>query len=99
MNQQKVELTANAAKLLHKLGTDDAVRAAFENNPVATLADYGLELDPNLVPNAVSLPSKQAFQATFDQHIDWLTDPKAQMAFIFTVFFSGSTGSGQGGNG
>lgn len=98
MDKNKVELTASAAKLLQKLGTDDQVRADFANDPVGTLASYGLELDPSLVPNGINLPSKQAFQQAFDQHIDWLTDPKSQMAFIFTVFFSGGQGN-QGGNG
>ncbi len=97
-NKEKIELTASAAKLLHKLGTDDAVRAAFTSNPVETLAEYGFALDPNLVPNAVELPTKEAFQQAFDQHINWLVDPAAQMAFLFTVFFAGNVGA-QGGNG
>jgi putative modified peptide len=101
MDKNKVELTVNAVKLLQKLGTDDGVRAALVSDPVGTLAGYGLQLDPALAPNSITLPSKEAFQDAFGQHVDWFSDPAAQMAFIFTVFFSGNSGSsgGQGGNG
>jgi putative modified peptide len=90
----EIELTANAAKLLQKLGTDDGERQAFERDPRGTLAKYGLNLDPALVPNAVTLPPKEDFQREFDRHIDWFTNRAAQMAFIFTVFFSGKVGQG-----
>lgn len=93
----ELELTASAAKLLQKLGTDDEERQALERDPRGTLAKYGLDLDPGLVPNVVNLPAKEDFQREFDRHIDWVTNPKVLMAFIFTVFFSDrSSPGGQG---
>jgi putative modified peptide len=49
---------AEALKFLERLATDDDFRGELAANPDAVLRDHGIELDPENVPESVSLPSK-----------------------------------------
>lgn len=48
-----------AQALLARLAEDDELRARLEANPVATLAEFGFEIDPAIAPYRVTLPSKE----------------------------------------
>lgn len=48
----------DARALLQRLVEDDEFRAKMELEPIAAFAEYGYEIDPSIVPFAVTLPSK-----------------------------------------
>lgn len=50
-------------KVLDRLGSDDQFREKFLGDPVAALAEHGVQIDPADVPAVRSLPSKEALQA------------------------------------
>ena len=56
----------NARSLLQRLASDDAFRAAMEQNPVAAFAEYGFNLDPSILPESVNLPSKEEIEANLE---------------------------------
>lgn len=45
--------------LLQGLAEDDALRERMETDPVATLAEFGFEVDRSIAPPRVALPSKE----------------------------------------
>lgn len=49
-------------QLLGRLGSDDAFREKFIGDPVAALAEHGVQVDPADVPAVRSLPSKETFR-------------------------------------
>lgn len=55
----------NSRALLERLMNDE-FRAQLEANPVATLAEFGFDVDPKIAPYAVSLPSKEHIKENFE---------------------------------
>lgn len=49
-------------KILQLLASDDAFREKMLGDPVAALAEHGVEADPAQVPATRRLPSKQELQ-------------------------------------
>jgi putative modified peptide len=45
-----------ASELLHKLAEDDAFRSRYETDTVALLAEYGIEVPPDRLPERVVAP-------------------------------------------
>lgn len=50
-------------QLLGRLGSDDAFREKYLGDPVAALAEHGVEVDQADVPAVRSLPSKDVFRS------------------------------------
>lgn len=53
----QVALDDTSAGFLAQLARDSDLRAALERDPVATLASFGIRIDPESVPESVTLPS------------------------------------------
>ena len=70
-------------ELLQKLATDDAVRESVESDPVNTFAEYGLDLDPALVPKGVTLPSKEDILENLEEYVE----KGAEDTFFLIIFF------------
>jgi putative modified peptide len=49
---------AQALKFLERLATDDDFRDELARDPGGVLGDHGIELDPESVPDTVTLPPK-----------------------------------------
>jgi putative modified peptide len=49
---------AEALKFLERLATDDDFRDELARDPGGVLSDHGIELDPENVPDTVTLPPK-----------------------------------------
>ncbi|MEO7326146.1 MAG: NHLP-related RiPP peptide [Dokdonella sp.] len=47
-------------QILERLGTDDQFRERMLGDPVAALAEHGVQVDPSTVPHVRTLPSKEA---------------------------------------
>ncbi|HZX78939.1 NHLP-related RiPP peptide [Lysobacter sp.] len=56
----------NTLELLQRLADDDDFRSRLEANPVATLAEYGFQVDPAIAPFAAHLPSKEHIRDNMD---------------------------------
>lgn len=54
------------SQILQRLSTDDAFREALLGDPVGTLKQYGVEVDPASVPHARSLLPKNATASQLD---------------------------------
>jgi len=53
----------NTLELLQRLADGDDFRSRLEANPVATLAEYGFQVDPAIAPAVAHLPSKEHVRA------------------------------------
>lgn len=45
---------------------DDEFRAQLQANPVATLAEFGFDIDSEIAPHGITLPSKEHIKENFD---------------------------------
>lgn len=57
--QNFVSLDTSSATFLAQLASDANLRAAVKSDPVATLAQFGIDVDPADVPSTVELPSAE----------------------------------------
>ncbi len=55
----RVRVNERALEIVQRLATDDAFRDEFESEPAAALAEYGIAVDPEKVPESVELPPKE----------------------------------------
>jgi hypothetical protein len=51
--------TESAQRFLELLSEDDAFRTGLAQNPRSVLAEYGVDVSPELVPAQVKIPSKR----------------------------------------
>jgi putative modified peptide len=65
--------------LLGMLANDDDVRARFEANPAAVLAEHGIDFDPANLPSPVKLPSKEELQQTMEERLKAAQDETVKM--------------------
>ncbi|GAA0711749.1 NHLP-related RiPP peptide [Dokdonella soli] len=70
-------------QILERLGSDDQFRERMLGNPVAALAEHGVNVDPSTVPHVRTLPSKDAIKS---QRAALMTkvDGRAQL-FLFLL--------------
>lgn len=58
--------TQEHRSFLGLLAQDDSFRAELIANPLAVLAEHGIQLDPKDLPAAIQLPTKEAVRALFE---------------------------------
>lgn len=56
----------NARKLLDRLAKDDDFRARMEADPVGAFAEYGFEINQEITPDKVKLPTKDEISESSD---------------------------------
>lgn len=71
----------NARKLLERLASDDDFRALMQKSPVAAFAEYGINVDPDIAPGKVVLPSKEEIGSDID-----LLTKQVQQSAGFIIF-------------
>ena len=54
-----VSFDESSATFLSQLANDEELRAAVKRDPVGTLAQFGIEVDPAKVPETIELPSAE----------------------------------------
>lgn len=82
--KMKIHMTGKEyVAFLEKLATDDRFRAQLEGSPVETLAEHGIEVDPDDIPSKVVLPSKEGLQ----QHLQQMRDAGSDISYIAFPMF------------
>ncbi len=69
--------------LAHRVAKDRDFRARLENDPVAALAELGITVSPNDIPDPVQLPSAQEIEAALDEFAEHVLCHTPQWVFIF----------------
>lgn len=56
-----------AAEFLKRLSEDDAFRADYEKDPIKVLAEYGIEIGSEHVPEGITAPPKDVLMSVREQ--------------------------------
>ena len=59
-------LAPNHADLLRRASSDEGFRRELERDPAAALAGFGIQIDPEQVPDKVALPTEDEFRMSLD---------------------------------
>lgn len=81
-----------ARAFVERVTSDDDFRAALTDDPGRVLAEFGIDVPPELLPEQVSLPSKHELEA-IHQVFDWVLrfrsdqgEMKVHHTFFFCIF-------------
>jgi putative modified peptide len=59
----KIEMTpTQAAEFVERLATDEAFRTRYQNETQDVLAEYGVEMPDDMIPEKVELPDPESLQ-------------------------------------
>ncbi|MEM7585912.1 MAG: NHLP-related RiPP peptide [Acidobacteriota bacterium] len=77
-------LNGGQLALLNRVAYDDAFRAELEANPQAALAQLGLDVDPSVIPDKVTLPSEEAMAShlSCDEADSWYNKLRHWIGFL-----------------
>lgn len=75
-----------AVEFVTRLAEDDDFRKRLQNDPKAVLWDYGVEAPPELIPETVELPSKEAVQNFLEGASEGVGPIQPSPAFFYPVF-------------
>jgi putative modified peptide len=81
----------DARALLRSLAEDDGIRERFQSNPREVLAEHGIEVDDNQMPETVILPDKQEVLLFLDVlEQTGFSDVASAFGFALMVFAYGA---------
>jgi hypothetical protein len=74
-----------AKEFVERMMGDDDLRARFEQDTRAVLADYGIQIAEERVPDGITAPPKEEFEALRDAVAGRTADPVATFGPVFNA--------------